>query len=177
MEFIKNFQSEAPLKRGTVSAQDASLHERVIAQVMYIRDYLVCLSTRDRFFVSSLWGENVVRSCKKRKYCFMLTKIVCSTVLPRWSFFLCVKKLLWSFTLSMNTLTRLKNFMQVLLFFQLRAALYDIHDIFFIMEVSERMSILHHDREVRKEKMLRQMVCSKIMCLPSNKPPPPQSNI
>ncbi|XP_019350331.2 centriolar coiled-coil protein of 110 kDa isoform X4 [Alligator mississippiensis] len=71
MEFIKNFQSEAPLKRGTVSAQDASLHERVIAQ--------------------------------------------------------------------------------------LRAALYDIHDIFFIMEVSERMSILHHDREVRKEKMLRQM--------------------
>ncbi|XP_019397318.1 PREDICTED: centriolar coiled-coil protein of 110 kDa isoform X4 [Crocodylus porosus] len=71
MEFIKNFQSEAPLKRGAVSAQDASLHERVIAQ--------------------------------------------------------------------------------------LRAAVYDIHDIFFIMEVSERMSILHHDREVRKEKMLRQM--------------------
>uniref|UniRef100_A0A8C3XU16 Centriolar coiled-coil protein 110 n=1 Tax=Chelydra serpentina TaxID=8475 RepID=A0A8C3XU16_CHESE len=71
MEFIKNFQSEAPLKRGTVSAQDASLQERVMAQ--------------------------------------------------------------------------------------LRAALYDIHDIFFIMEVSERMNILHHDREVRKEKMLRQM--------------------
>ncbi|XP_034639534.1 centriolar coiled-coil protein of 110 kDa isoform X6 [Trachemys scripta elegans] len=71
MEFIKNFQSEAPLKRGTVSAQDASLQERVMAQ--------------------------------------------------------------------------------------LRAALYDIHDIFFIMEVSERMNILRHDREVRKEKMLRQM--------------------
>ncbi|KAM7152164.1 centriolar coiled-coil protein of 110 kDa isoform 1-T3 [Macrochelys suwanniensis] len=71
MEFIKNFQSEAPLKRGTVSAQDASLQERVMAQ--------------------------------------------------------------------------------------LRAALYDIHDIFFIMQVSERMNILHHDREVRKEKMLRQM--------------------
>ncbi|NWI68234.1 CP110 protein, partial [Todus mexicanus] len=33
MEFIKNFQSEAPLKRGSVSAQDASLHERVMAQV------------------------------------------------------------------------------------------------------------------------------------------------
>ncbi|NXP47300.1 CP110 protein, partial [Heliornis fulica] len=71
MEFIKNFQSEAPLKRGSVSAQDASLHERVLAQ--------------------------------------------------------------------------------------LRAALYDIHDIFFVMEASERMNILHHDREVRKEKMLRQM--------------------
>lgn len=33
MEFIKNFQSETPLKRGNVSAQDASLHERVMAQV------------------------------------------------------------------------------------------------------------------------------------------------
>ncbi|NXI72413.1 CP110 protein, partial [Anseranas semipalmata] len=72
MEFIRNFQSEAPLKRGSVSAQDASLHERVMAQ--------------------------------------------------------------------------------------LRAALYDIHDIFFTMEASERMNILRHDREVRKEKMLRQMV-------------------
>ncbi|NXL92176.1 CP110 protein, partial [Alectura lathami] len=71
MEFIRNFQSEAPLKRGSVSAQDASLHERVMAQ--------------------------------------------------------------------------------------LRAALYDIHDIFFAMEASERMNILRHDREVRKEKMLRQM--------------------
>ncbi|NXT51465.1 CP110 protein, partial [Pluvianellus socialis] len=71
MEFIKNFQSEAPLKRGSVSAQDASLHERVMAQ--------------------------------------------------------------------------------------LRAALYDIHDIFFTIEPSERMNILRHDREVRKEKMLRQM--------------------
>ncbi|OXB68873.1 hypothetical protein ASZ78_002288 [Callipepla squamata] len=71
MEFIRNFQSEAPLKRGSVSAQDANLHERVMAQ--------------------------------------------------------------------------------------LRAALYDIHDIFFTMEPSERMNILRHDREVRKEKMLRQM--------------------
>ncbi|XP_065588637.1 centriolar coiled-coil protein of 110 kDa isoform X1 [Cyrtonyx montezumae] len=71
MEFIRNFQSEAPLKRGSVSAQDANLHERVLAQ--------------------------------------------------------------------------------------LRAALYDIHDIFFTMEASERMNILRHDREVRKEKMLRQM--------------------
>ncbi|NWV40432.1 CP110 protein, partial [Grantiella picta] len=71
LEFIKNFQSEAPLKKGSVSAQDASLHERVMAQ--------------------------------------------------------------------------------------LRAALYDIHDIFFTMEASERMNILRHDREVRKEKMLRQM--------------------
>ncbi|MBZ3886053.1 Centriolar coiled-coil protein of 110 kDa [Sciurus carolinensis] len=72
MEFIRSFQSEAPLKRGIVSAQDASLQERVFAQ--------------------------------------------------------------------------------------LRAALYGIHDIFFVMDAAERMSILHHDREVRKEKMLRQMV-------------------
>uniref|UniRef100_A0A8D2JRY0 Centriolar coiled-coil protein 110 n=1 Tax=Sciurus vulgaris TaxID=55149 RepID=A0A8D2JRY0_SCIVU len=71
MEFIRSFQSEAPLKRGIVSAQDASLQERVFAQ--------------------------------------------------------------------------------------LRAALYGIHDIFFVMDAAERMSILHHDREVRKEKMLRQM--------------------
>ncbi|XP_060642284.2 centriolar coiled-coil protein of 110 kDa isoform X1 [Anolis sagrei] len=70
-EFMKNFQSEGPLKRGSVSAQDANLQERVAAQ--------------------------------------------------------------------------------------LRAALYDIHDIFFTMEVSEKMSILYHDREVRKEKMLRQL--------------------
>ncbi|XP_023560458.1 centriolar coiled-coil protein of 110 kDa isoform X2 [Octodon degus] len=71
MEFIRSFQSEAPLKRGIVSAQDASLQERVLAQ--------------------------------------------------------------------------------------LRAALYGIHDIFFVMDAAERMSILQHDREVRKEKMLRQM--------------------
>ncbi|XP_007104146.1 centriolar coiled-coil protein of 110 kDa isoform X1 [Physeter macrocephalus] len=71
MEFIRSFQLEAPLKRGVVSAQDASLQERVLAQ--------------------------------------------------------------------------------------LRAALYGIHDIFFVMDAAERMSILHHDREVRKEKMLRQM--------------------
>ncbi|XP_006756156.1 PREDICTED: centriolar coiled-coil protein of 110 kDa [Myotis davidii] len=71
MEFIRSFQSEAPLKRGVVSAQDASLQERVLAQ--------------------------------------------------------------------------------------LRAALYGIHDIFFVMDAAERMSILHHDREARKEKMLRQM--------------------
>ncbi|NWR00266.1 CP110 protein, partial [Paradoxornis webbianus] len=71
LEFIRNFQSEAPLKRGSVSPQDASLHERVMAQ--------------------------------------------------------------------------------------LRAALYDVHDIFFTMGASERMNILRHDREVRKEKMLRQM--------------------
>ncbi|KAM6165479.1 centriolar coiled-coil protein of 110 kDa isoform 1-T1 [Erethizon dorsatum] len=71
MEFIRSFQSEAPLKRGIVSAQDASLQERVLAQ--------------------------------------------------------------------------------------LRAALYGIHDIFFVMDAAERMSILQHDREVRREKMLRQM--------------------
>ncbi|KAJ6657617.1 hypothetical protein lerEdw1_002334 [Lerista edwardsae] len=77
MEFMKNFQSEAPLKRGAVSAQDANLQERVVAQ--------------------------------------------------------------------------------------LRAALYDIHDIFFKMDVTERMNILRHDREVRKEKMLRQLDKAKTL--------------
>lgn len=33
MEFLRSFQSEAPLKRGAVSAQDASLQDRVLAQV------------------------------------------------------------------------------------------------------------------------------------------------
>ncbi|XP_071976689.1 centriolar coiled-coil protein of 110 kDa isoform X2 [Engystomops pustulosus] len=40
---------------------------------------------------------------------------------------------------------------------QLRAALYEIHDIFFTMDSAERMSLLTHDRELRREKMLRQM--------------------
>ncbi|CAN2390480.1 ciliary basal body organization [Pristimantis euphronides] len=40
---------------------------------------------------------------------------------------------------------------------QLRAALYEIHDIFFAMDAAERMSILTHDRELRREKMLRQL--------------------
>ncbi|XP_048407696.1 centriolar coiled-coil protein of 110 kDa-like isoform X3 [Stegostoma tigrinum] len=71
LEFINNFRTEAPLKRGTVSSQDLSLHERVVAQ--------------------------------------------------------------------------------------LRAALYEIHDIFFIFNPEERMQILCHDREIRKEKQLRQM--------------------
>ncbi|KAM3916662.1 centriolar coiled-coil protein of 110 kDa [Leptodactylus fuscus] len=40
---------------------------------------------------------------------------------------------------------------------QLRAALYEIHDIFFATDATERMNILAHDRELRREKMLRQM--------------------
>lgn len=51
----------------------------------------------------------------------------------------------------------------------MRAALYGIHDIFFVMDAAERMSILHHDREVRKEKMLRQMVCYMTSKLVSEK--------
>lgn len=41
---------------------------------------------------------------------------------------------------------------------QLRAALYDIHDVFFVLTSNERMQILSQDREIRKEKQLRQMV-------------------
>ncbi|KAM4697776.1 centriolar coiled-coil protein of 110 kDa [Rhinophrynus dorsalis] len=40
---------------------------------------------------------------------------------------------------------------------QLRAALYEIHDIFFAMDPAERMNILVHDRELRREKLIRQM--------------------
>ncbi|OCT64111.1 centriolar coiled-coil protein of 110 kDa [Xenopus laevis] len=70
-EFMRTFQSEFPLSRGMVSSQDASLQERVLAQ--------------------------------------------------------------------------------------LRAALYEIHDIFLAMEPAERMNILAHDRELRREKMIRNM--------------------
>lgn len=41
MEFIRSFQLEAPLKRGGVSAQDASLQERVLAQVMHVSSRLL----------------------------------------------------------------------------------------------------------------------------------------
>ncbi|XP_063790480.1 centriolar coiled-coil protein of 110 kDa isoform X2 [Pseudophryne corroboree] len=70
-EFIKTFQTEVPLSRGTVSSQDISLQERVLAQ--------------------------------------------------------------------------------------LRAALYEIHDIFFTLDTAERMNILVLDRELRREKLIRQM--------------------
>ncbi|XP_066545351.1 centriolar coiled-coil protein of 110 kDa isoform X2 [Amia ocellicauda] len=70
-EFIKTFQSEAPLKRGAVSPQDMSLQERVLAQ--------------------------------------------------------------------------------------LRAALFDLHDVFFEMPLSERLALLQQDRQLRTERRLREM--------------------
>ncbi|XP_053327737.1 centriolar coiled-coil protein of 110 kDa [Spea bombifrons] len=70
-EFMRTFQADGPVKRGIVSAQDALLRERVLAQ--------------------------------------------------------------------------------------LRAALYEIHDVFFEMDITERMNILAHDRELRREKLIRQM--------------------
>lgn len=42
--------------------------------------------------------------------------------------------------------------------FQLRAALFDIHDIFFTMTLEERLSLLHQDRDLRSERKLREMV-------------------
>ncbi|XP_044037097.1 centriolar coiled-coil protein of 110 kDa-like [Siniperca chuatsi] len=74
-EFIQSFQNEAPQKRGTYSAQDRSLQERVRAQ--------------------------------------------------------------------------------------LRAALYDIHDIFFEMPLGERLALLQQDRELRAERKLRDMEKAK----------------
>lgn len=41
---------------------------------------------------------------------------------------------------------------------QLRAALYDVHDIFFLMPQNERLGLLQQDRELRRERKLREMV-------------------
>ncbi|KAG9334124.1 hypothetical protein JZ751_009094 [Albula glossodonta] len=40
---------------------------------------------------------------------------------------------------------------------QLRAALYDVHDMFFVMPLGERLGLLQQDRELRAERKLRQM--------------------
>ncbi|XP_053194701.1 centriolar coiled-coil protein of 110 kDa-like [Scomber japonicus] len=44
---------------------------------------------------------------------------------------------------------------------QLRAALYDIHEIFFEMPLEERLALLQQDRELRAERKLRDMEKSK----------------
>lgn len=41
---------------------------------------------------------------------------------------------------------------------QLRAALYNIHDIFFEMPLADRLAMLQHDRELRAERKLREIV-------------------
>uniref|UniRef100_A0A667WZ74 Centriolar coiled-coil protein 110 n=1 Tax=Myripristis murdjan TaxID=586833 RepID=A0A667WZ74_9TELE len=78
-QFICSFQSEAPQRRGSISAQDVSLQERVRAQ--------------------------------------------------------------------------------------LRAALYDVHDIFFEMPLEDRLALLQQDRELRAERKLREMVTRYLMAL------------
>ncbi|KAJ8246247.1 hypothetical protein GJAV_G00265450 [Gymnothorax javanicus] len=40
---------------------------------------------------------------------------------------------------------------------QLRAALYDIHDVFFVMSLDERLALLQQDRALREERRLREM--------------------
>lgn len=42
--------------------------------------------------------------------------------------------------------------------FQLRAALYDIHDIFFEMPLMDRLMLLQQERELRAERKLRELV-------------------
>ncbi|XP_077069716.1 centriolar coiled-coil protein of 110 kDa isoform X1 [Siphateles boraxobius] len=44
---------------------------------------------------------------------------------------------------------------------QLRAALFDIHDIFFTMTLKERLSLLQQDRDLRAERKLREMEKAK----------------
>lgn len=41
---------------------------------------------------------------------------------------------------------------------QLRAALYDIHDVFFALPLGDRLALLQQDRELRAERKLREMV-------------------
>ncbi|XP_076844844.1 uncharacterized protein ccp110 isoform X2 [Brachyhypopomus gauderio] len=45
---------------------------------------------------------------------------------------------------------------------QLRAALFDIHDIFFAMPLDERLALLAQDRELRAERKLREMEKAKV---------------
>ncbi|KAJ8390673.1 hypothetical protein AAFF_G00100530 [Aldrovandia affinis] len=40
---------------------------------------------------------------------------------------------------------------------QLRAALYDVHDVFFVMPLGERLELLQQDRQLRAERKLREM--------------------
>nr|XP_023655651.1 centriolar coiled-coil protein of 110 kDa isoform X1 [Paramormyrops kingsleyae]XP_023655652.1 centriolar coiled-coil protein of 110 kDa isoform X1 [Paramormyrops kingsleyae] len=40
---------------------------------------------------------------------------------------------------------------------QLRAALFDVHDIFFVMPLGDRLALLRQDRELQREKKLREM--------------------
>eukprot|EP00066_Takifugu_rubripes_P012967 XP_011602233.1 PREDICTED: centriolar coiled-coil protein of 110 kDa [Takifugu rubripes] len=44
---------------------------------------------------------------------------------------------------------------------QLRAALYDIHDIFFVLPLGDRLALLQQDRELRAERKLRGMEKAK----------------
>ncbi|XP_017277244.1 centriolar coiled-coil protein of 110 kDa isoform X2 [Kryptolebias marmoratus] len=44
---------------------------------------------------------------------------------------------------------------------QLRAALYDVHDIFFEMPLSDRLAVLQQDRELRAERSLRDLEKAK----------------
>lgn len=48
---------------------------------------------------------------------------------------------------------------------QLRAALFDIHDIFFTMPLEERLYLLQHDRDLRTERKLREMVLMWSTCI------------
>uniref|UniRef100_A0A672GH22 Centriolar coiled-coil protein 110 n=1 Tax=Salarias fasciatus TaxID=181472 RepID=A0A672GH22_SALFA len=47
---------------------------------------------------------------------------------------------------------------------QLRAALYDIHDIFFEMPLVDRLALLQQERELRAERKLRDMVTRSLFC-------------
>ncbi|KAL0178858.1 hypothetical protein M9458_024300, partial [Cirrhinus mrigala] len=40
---------------------------------------------------------------------------------------------------------------------QLRSALHDVHQIFIVWPVRDRLTLLQHDREIRRERTLRDM--------------------
>lgn len=49
---------------------------------------------------------------------------------------------------------------------QLRAALYDVHDVFFVLPLEERLGLLQQDRQLHAERKLREMVPYHIYPLP-----------
>ncbi|XP_036445982.1 centriolar coiled-coil protein of 110 kDa-like [Colossoma macropomum] len=60
-----------------------------------------------------------------------------------------------------NTLSEQDLSLQERVRAQLRAALFDIHDIFFEMTLDERLALLQQDRELRTERKLREMEKAK----------------
>ena len=60
---------------------------------------------------------------------------------------------------------RVKTFFLAFIALQLQAALLDIHEIFFIIPVEERMALIAHSRQLEEDKKLRESVSNRMFCL------------